>query len=73
MRRVTGQCDDKPGFLGRVSSRSGNTLGITAAPDAGTYVWIHVQISHFVTKVLIPKKFRCFVPHLEVTNLETKI
>jgi hypothetical protein len=42
-----------------------------AAGDAGYILSVYVQISDFVTKVLIRKRFRPLMPKREVTNLET--
>jgi len=54
--------------LGRLSGRF--TRG-SAAWDSGYILSVYVQISDFVTKVLIRKRFRPLVPKRELTNLET--
>lgn len=41
------------------------------AADAGPKVFVYVQISHSVTKVLIRKWFRTFPSGRRLTNLET--
>jgi hypothetical protein len=50
---------------------SGRFTRAPAAGDAGYILSVYVQISDFVTKVLIRKRFRPSVPKRELTNLET--
>jgi hypothetical protein len=40
------------------------------ATDAAHSLSVYVQISYFVTKVLIRKRFRRLLPEKELTNLE---
>ena len=67
MKRVTVRCDVTPDFR---PSRYG-LYGAQAAADAVSGLCHYVQISDFVTKVLIRKRFRPLVPKRELTNLET--
>jgi hypothetical protein len=67
MKRVTVRCDVSPDFR---PSRYG-LYGAQAAADAVSGLRHYVQISDFVTKVLIYKRFRRSTRKRELTNLET--
>jgi hypothetical protein len=60
-----------PSFFGPKTGLSGQFTHAPAAADAGYNHSANVQISHFVTKVLIPKRFCRSLSKRQLTNLET--
>ncbi len=61
MSRVTVGCDRKPSFFSPRPGIAGAYADASSLEMPGTSFWIYVQISHFVTKVLIRKHFRRLV------------
>jgi hypothetical protein len=58
-------------LLRRIHALFGRPVRAPAAGDAGHSLLDYVQISDFVTKVLIRKRLRQWLPKKELTNLET--